>query len=99
MTTLGSTALLVALVVAVYTIGAAVIGARQRMPELTASDAYTQVEAQLEEQAGSVWQIVRTQIPGSHRHPVPGKPSEYVDNPAVFGGRLARHVTCVITDA
>ena len=35
-----------------------------RVPELMASDAYTQVKAQLEKQAGPVWQIVRTQIPG-----------------------------------
>ena len=35
-----------------------------RVPELMASDAYTQVKAELEKQAGPVWQIVRTQIPG-----------------------------------
>jgi hypothetical protein len=35
-----------------------------RLPELTASDAYAQVKAQLDKQAGPVWRIVRTQIPG-----------------------------------
>jgi len=33
-----------------------------RVPELTSSDAYAQVQAQLSAQAGPVWQIVRSQI-------------------------------------
>ena len=38
--------------------------APDRLSGLSASDAYAQVQAQLSAQAGPVWQIVRTQVPG-----------------------------------